>query len=381
MLDGTTDGANNYSSVWSSTGVVITDEFFQDGSVLFDPGFSIIGITYDPTDNTLWVISDDDSSIYQFALDGTQLSSFDAALPDRDCCLAYDPVNDSLWIGLNGSNTLYEFAKDGTQLDSVTIAGWSPSNQWGAEIAGATEVEPNALFNVTKTYTDGSTDSVEVTLTCNSGIPLQQSFTIEGGDPDGVTFIVTNIPETGADCEVTESGGLDNYTPVLNGGDGCSWTDVNGGRYVCAIENQPDPAEYSVTTDWVVPDAGLEEPTDVEVTISCDSEILTVSVTPDSQTTNEVVVTLGDGDMVDITVDTELESSNCTATQALTQSGVETTASASCTNQDLDAGDSASCVFTNTVFYEGIPTLSQYGLALMALLMLGVGFVGMRRFV
>ena len=34
-----------------------------------------------------------------------------------------------------------------------------------------------------------------------------------------------------------------------------------------------------------------------------------------------------------------------------------------------------------TVFFEGIPTLSQYGLALMALLMLGIGFVGMRRFV
>ena len=38
------------------------------------------------------------------------------------------------------------------------------------------------------------------------------------------------------------------------------------------------------------------------------------------------------------------------------------------------------CAITNTVFYEGIPTLSQYGLALLALLMLGVGFVGIRRF-
>ncbi len=41
----------------------------------------------------------------------------------------------------------------------------------------------------------------------------------------------------------------------------------------------------------------------------------------------------------------------------------------------------ASCKFTNSVFFEGIPTLSQYGLAIMALLMLGVGFVGFRRFV
>jgi hypothetical protein len=31
------------------------------------------------------------------------------------------------------------------------------------------------------------------------------------------------------------------------------------------------------------------------------------------------------------------------------------------------------------VFFEGIPTLSQYGMALMALLMLGMGFVAVRR--
>ena len=44
-------------------------------------------------------------------------------------------------------------------------------------------------------------------------------------------------------------------------------------------------------------------------------------------------------------------------------------------------GGEASCHFVNTVFFEGIPTLSQYGLAIMALLMLGLGFVGFRRFV
>jgi hypothetical protein len=42
--------------------------------------------------------------------------------------------------------------------------------------------------------------------------------------------------------------------------------------------------------------------------------------------------------------------------------------------------DFSNAEFTNTVFFEGIPTLSQYGLALMALLMLGVGMVGFRRF-
>jgi hypothetical protein len=37
-------------------------------------------------------------------------------------------------------------------------------------------------------------------------------------------------------------------------------------------------------------------------------------------------------------------------------------------------------MFTNTVFFEGIPTLNRYGIAVMALLMLGVGMVGYRKF-
>ena len=39
------------------------------------------------------------------------------------------------------------------------------------------------------------------------------------------------------------------------------------------------------------------------------------------------------------------------------------------------------CDIEASVFFEGIPTLSQYGMAVMVLLMLGVGFVGFRRFV
>jgi len=48
---------------------------------------------------------------------------------------------------------------------------------------------------------------------------------------------------------------------------------------------------------------------------------------------------------------------------------------------EVFVGSGDSCTITNTVFFEGIPTLSQYGMAIMALLMLGVGFVGFRRFV
>ena len=49
---------------------------------------------------------------------------------------------------------------------------------------------------------------------------------------------------------------------------------------------------------------------------------------------------------------------------------------------DLDEDDDPipTCTIINTRIYAGIPTLSEYGLALLALLMLGVGFVAYRRF-
>jgi hypothetical protein len=53
-----------------------------------------------------------------------------------------------------------------------------------------------------------------------------------------------------------------------------------------------------------------------------------------------------------------------------------------CEGLEVQIGDDPiECTIVNTRVYEGIPTLSQYGLALMALLMLGVGLVGFRRFV
>ena len=46
-----------------------------------------------------------------------------------------------------------------------------------------------------------------------------------------------------------------------------------------------------------------------------------------------------------------------------------------------DVGSTIICTVTNTfVFFEGIPVLNRYGLALLVLLMLGIGVIGFRRF-
>jgi hypothetical protein len=301
---------------------------------------------------------------------------------------AYDPA-DATFYGLSTddeggtgteSSTVVQFTMGGSVSRTLTLS--FSSDGIGQYVTDAVAESGTARFRVTKVFTDLREDEVEVTLTCNSGVPLQQSFTIAGGDPDGVTFVVTNIPDSGADCDVTESGGPDGYSAVLNDGDGCSWASVTGGLYTCEIVNEPGPAEYTVSLDWIVPDAGAEEPTyDVDVTITCLSDILSLDGSDLLVPTDELLVTLGDGDSAVVTVDTTDGSTECSASQSVTQSGVEAQGSPGCSSADLSAGGSASCSFTNTVFFEGIPTLSQYGMAIMVLLMLGVGFVGFRRFV
>ena len=52
-----------------------------------------------------------------------------------------------------------------------------------------------------------------------------------------------------------------------------------------------------------------------------------------------------------------------------------------CGSLTVSAGQGASCTITNTVFFEGIPTLDRFGLAILVLLTLGVGGVAFRRMV
>jgi hypothetical protein len=72
---------------------------------------------------------------------------------------------------------------------------------------------------------------------------------------------------------------------------------------------------------------------------------------------------------------------HCSAEEDVVDSAVESDGGCESGVTLTIADNTGECTITNTVFFEGIPTLSQYGLAIMALLMLGVGFVGFRRFV
>jgi len=291
--------------------------------------------------------------------------------------------------GLSASMTVTGFA-DGAicSVTEAVPAGFAPSYSADCNVSGVvsgsvyscdiTNATATARFQVTKDFSDGSTDDVLVTLTCNTGLPLEQSLTIAGGDDFGVIFVVTDYIDGTMSCSVTEATNTPGYDPDTTG---CVWNDVvtSEGPFSCVINNTAQDGTFTVNKVWNVfnEGGGDEVIEEANVTIWCDAEI-TNGYYDDYSEDWYIADYLGDGESLIAKVSTLTGSATCWANESINQSGVES--SDDCGTHVIPAGGSDSCTFTNTVFFEGIPTLSQYGLALMALLMLGMGMVGFRRF-
>ena len=194
-------------------------------------------------------------------------------------------------------------------------------------------------------------------------------------------------------CRVEEFGASDEYSKTFLAGDengiaesiddddtACYFYGIQSGQFTCEITNSANPATFTVYKDWVIEnEVGDFVDLIVPVTIFCESEIFeddAVEYDPGLWSLNGL---LGDDDSLMATVDATTGPARCRATEIVIQSGVE--AVDDCGWRNIPAGGSDFCTFTNTLFFEGIPTLNQYGLMVLALLMLGVGAVGFRRFV
>jgi len=264
----------------------------------------------------------------------------------------------------------------------------------------------DATFRVTKEFTDGDNPTlVDVTLSCFTGLPLIQSQTIS--ETQDVNFIVQSFESGELNCSVTED--LDTpellgYTPTyVSGGPsssdndgGCNFYNVEGGdENTCHIINDADPVEVVIEKDWIIEGMGGDSvDQNFRVTVYCDAPILGQDVRGDFNgcglipikgTDTDLLVLqyckelYGFGDEIFVVdVIPEWPSSSCYAVETVYDSGVEI--DNDCGNLQISHGQGDSCLITNTVFFEGIPTLSQYGMAILVLLMLGVGLVGFRRF-
>lgn len=256
-----------------------------------------------------------------------------------------------------------------------------------------------STFRVVKDFSDDNEMPVDVHLRCNTGLPLEQSFSITDPATDGqwpvVAFTVRAYEAGALDCRVYEepipagydhsyaASSVDGVADLVDqDADGCIYEGVVNGAYLCEISNTARPGEFTVTKDWILSGAeGDEVVEEAWVDITCDDRILTLDgVELEGDETNSVSVYLeGDGASATITVDTSDGTANCWASENVTQSGIESDDS-DCASRPIAAAGSSSCTIVNTAFFEGIPTLNAFGLAVMSLLMLTVGLIGYRRF-
>ncbi len=280
--------------------------------------------------------------------------------------------------------------------------------------------EDRATFLVTKDFTDGNPNEVEVSIDCNTGLLLDQSKDISEGE--SVEFVVTEFDAGELNCEISEvvpagysaTYGVEGNQGGSAGGittddEGCQFTEVVGGAFACQIVNTPDRVDIVITKEWVIEGSSTTQDIDTRyrLTLYCDAEIIDgynggfgtfdgpagpgqigCGFFPTANADSGESVSggswckdfYGDGpEVFPAEVIPEYPESHCEVVEMAYDNAVEV--DNGCGNLVFSAGQGASCTITNTVFFEGIPTLNHYGMALLVLTMLGIGLVGFRRFV
>ncbi len=246
------------------------------------------------------------------------------------------------------------------------------------------QVDTRATFEVTKTFADGNNvDEVTVSIDCNTGVILDQDKVLADGDT--VEFVVTSFTDGTLNCSIEENDVTDGYSADYNGNgdaDDCTWTAVaDGDENNCEITNSPDEVEIVVTKNWNIEGSNNNVDLEYNLYAYCDNVFLDQGEQAVGHN-YQIGSDSGEGpgsDTHTFSFRPAFPSSDCYVNESVYDSAIEV--DNGCQNITLSAGEDGACTITNTVFFEGIPTLSQYGMAIMALLMLGVGFVGFRRFV
>ncbi len=249
------------------------------------------------------------------------------------------------------------------------------------------QTNTRATFGVTKVFGDGNDEAeVAVAIDCNTGIILDQDKLLSNNEY--VEFVVTDFTEGTLNCFIVEGEVTDGYSATYTGDGidgGCEWEAINDGdAYTCEILNEPDEVEIEVTKIWEI----VGDNNNVDLEYSLRARCNNVYQPNNQEMTlggngyyKKIGYANGEGpadDEFSFWVRPGYPSSNCYVKERVYDSAIEV--DSNCGSLTVSAGVGAACTITNTVFFEGIPTLSQYGMAIMALLMLGVGFVGFRRF-
>ncbi|MDX1554546.1 MAG: IPTL-CTERM sorting domain-containing protein [Xanthomonadales bacterium] len=268
---------------------------------------------------------------------------------------------------------------------------------WPLEV---TVVGRNARFRVTKDFDDDNPAGVDVFLECNTGLPLQQSATIH--DPDAnadlgpgdftfVDFVVVDFIPGTMECDIEETVpvgyeasyfadvGEDGVAAnIFDDEFGCHYEGIESADFICEITNTLQPVDITVNKEWIDDNPEFQLPTWVDVTLFCNVPINNnFEAAEGGLYSSSQFVQPGFPGLWSVFPDWD-GSTFCFAVEE-DEAGVLQDES-DCESIPLAPGQDGECTMVNTRLYAGIPTLSQYGLILMALLMLGVGLVAFRRY-
>jgi PEP-CTERM motif len=158
-FDGTSDGRHNYTVQYfgvdgsgnHTEDVIETDANWQHPTALFSvqssPGTTgeDLGITYDPTNNSLWISGYETTTISDYSLTGTLLSSFDTGQLYTLVALGLDHADNTLWISEGESNTLEQWSKTGVLLQSGIPSGLPAGDYLAGDFATTAAPEPASL--------------------------------------------------------------------------------------------------------------------------------------------------------------------------------------------------------------------------------------------
>jgi len=286
--------------------------------------------------------------------------------------------------------------------------GGEPENNdvsWPLEV---TVVGRNATFRVTKDFDDDNPAGVEVSMVCNTGLPLQQSGVIH--DPDAadlgpgdftfVDFVIVDFEPGAMDCDIAEvvpAGYTESYFAdvgdngvagsIFADDDGCHYEGVESADFICEITNELQSVPVTVFKEWIDEHPEYQLPTFAEITLWCNEPIFFLVAEAEqgagsAEGANGLYTAttyIQPGSPGNFSVYPHWDGSTFCFVTETPEAGVIQDLS-DCENIPLAPGQGGECTVVNTRLFAGIPTLSQYGLILLALLMLGVGLVGFRRY-
>jgi hypothetical protein len=143
FYDSASDGVNNYLVDFNQTGTVWeTDGSYANPVALFDIGAGFLGITFDQSDDTLWVSQFLGNEVRHYSLGGVLLGSFNVAGLTALSSLALDPADGTLWMGSQATEgTFYQYSRAGVLLSTQTYAALLSQNTLGGEF-GVTAAVP-----------------------------------------------------------------------------------------------------------------------------------------------------------------------------------------------------------------------------------------------